>query len=78
VKLTDGTVVMADENYVRESILNPQAKIVAGFQPIMPTFQGQLDEAQLMQLLAYIKSLKPAETAQVTEPAPAPPQKQPK
>jgi cytochrome c oxidase subunit 2 len=62
VKLASGQVVTVDENYVRESILNPQAKIVAGFDPIMPTFQGQLNEAQIMQLVTYIKSLKPAET----------------
>ena len=43
--------------YLRESIVNPQAKVVAGFQPIMPTFQGQVTEEQLLQLIAYIKSL---------------------
>jgi cytochrome c oxidase subunit 2 len=42
---------------LRESILNPNAKLVAGFQPIMPTFQGQVSEEQLLQLIAYIKSL---------------------
>src|SRR6266550_4671817 len=55
--LNNGQVVKADENYIRESILNPQAKIVAGFGPIMPSFQGQVSEEQLMQLVAYIKSL---------------------
>jgi cytochrome c oxidase subunit II len=63
VKLQDGSVVIADENYIRQSILNPQSQIVAGYQPIMPTFQGQVNEAQLMQLVSYIKSLKPPETA---------------
>jgi cytochrome c oxidase subunit 2 len=57
VKLADGRTLMADETYVRESILNPTAKIVAGWQPIMPTFQGQVTEEQLVQLLAYVKSL---------------------
>jgi len=57
VQLTGGAVVIADENYIRESILNPQAKIVARFQPIMPTFQGQVNEEDLLKLLAYIKSL---------------------
>ena len=47
----------ADDAYLRESILNPQAKVVAGFQPIMPTFQGLVTEEQLLQLIAYIKSL---------------------
>ena len=44
--------MVADEAYLRESILNPTAKVVAGFQPIMPTFQGQVSEEQIMQLIA--------------------------
>jgi len=61
VQLADGRTVFADDNYLRESIVNSQAKQVAGYQPIMPTFQGQISEENLMQLIAYIKSLKPAE-----------------
>lgn len=57
VLLDDGRTVVADENYLRESILNPGAKIVAGFKPIMPSFQGQVTEEGLMALVAYIKSL---------------------
>jgi len=57
VRLDDGRTVMADENYIRESILNPGAKIVAGFRPIMPSFQGQVSEENLAALIAYIKSL---------------------
>jgi cytochrome c oxidase subunit 2 len=57
VRLLSGGTVTADENYIRESIVNPQAKIVEGFQPNMPTFQGLVSEEQLMQLLAYVKSL---------------------
>jgi cytochrome c oxidase subunit 2 len=57
VKLSDGRTVIADDNYIRESILNPQAKIVAGFQPLMPTFQGQVNEEDLLKLIAYIHSL---------------------
>jgi cytochrome c oxidase subunit II len=57
VKLQSGQTITADEAYIRESILNPKAKIVAGYQPIMPTFQGQLGEEQLHQLIAYLKSL---------------------
>jgi cytochrome c oxidase subunit 2 len=53
----DRQIVAVDEAYVRESITNPQAKLVAGFGPIMPTFQGQVSEDQLMQLVAFIKSL---------------------
>ncbi len=60
VQLTDGRTVVADDNYIRESIMNSQAKVVQGFQPIMPLFQGQISEENLMQLIAYIKSLKPA------------------
>lgn len=57
VTLADGTKVLADENYLRESILNSQAKVVAGYAPIMPTFQGVVNEEQLGYLIAYIKSL---------------------
>ena len=57
VKLQTGETVTADESYVRESILNPQAKVTAGFQPLMPPFQGRVNEEQLMQLIAYIKAL---------------------
>jgi cytochrome c oxidase subunit II len=55
--LTNGQTVAVDDAYIRESVLNPQAKIVAGFQPIMPTFQGLVTEEQLLQLIAYVKSL---------------------
>ncbi len=79
VRLADGSSVLADETYVRESIVAPGAKVVAGFQPIMPTFQGLVGEEQLMQLVAYVQSLKaPAAPAAAApqgsasaEPAPA-------
>lgn len=58
VTLQDGSKVLADEAYIRESILNPQAKLVAGYQPIMPTFKGVVSEEGLIQLLAYIKTGK--------------------
>jgi len=61
VKLNDGATVVADEAYVRESVLYPSAKIVQGYKPIMPTFKGQVTEEQLLQLIAYIKSLSPQE-----------------
>ena len=61
--LTTGQTVAVDDAYIRESILNPQAKIVAGFQPIMPTFQGLVTEEQLLQLIAYVKSLNSSATA---------------
>jgi cytochrome c oxidase subunit 2 len=61
VTLQTGQTVTADDAYVRESILNPQAKVVAGYQPIMPTFQGLVTEEQLLQLIAYVKSLSGAQ-----------------
>jgi cytochrome c oxidase subunit 2 len=70
IMLQGGGRVRADENYLRESILNPQAKIAAGFQPIMPTFRGQVNEEQLMQLIAYIKSLTPPTAQPPTSTAP--------
>jgi cytochrome c oxidase subunit 2 len=57
VRLTNGQTVKADEEYIRNSILNPQSQIVEGYQPIMPTFKGQVTEEQLNALVAYIKSL---------------------
>jgi cytochrome c oxidase subunit 2 len=72
VHLADGSSVTADDAYIRESILVPNAKIVAGYQPLMPAFQGQLTEEQIMSLTAYIKSLQsqpvPATGAGVTAP----------
>ena len=57
VRLNDGRLVTADENYIRESILAPKAKIVAAYEPIMPNFTGLLSEEQVAQLVAYIKSI---------------------
>jgi len=65
-QLTGGQTVVADEAYIRESIINPQAKLVDGFGPIMPTFQGQISEDQLVQLLAFIKSLQVNNPQQAT------------
>jgi cytochrome c oxidase subunit 2 len=59
VQLADGRVITADEAYIRESILQPTAKVVAGFQPLMPTFQGLVNEEGVVQLIEYIKSLSP-------------------
>jgi cytochrome c oxidase subunit 2 len=77
VQLEDGRSVIADENYVRESILNPAAKVVSGFKPIMPVFQGQVSEEQLNSLVAYIKSLNqvqagPAGAPTLSSPGAAP------
>ncbi len=56
VRLQEGRTVMADEGYIRESILEPNAKIVTGYQAIMPTFKGLVSEEGLLQIIAYIKS----------------------
>lgn len=61
VKLRSGEAIVVDEGYLRESILQPAAKLVAGYEPVMPTYQGQLGEEQVIQLLAYLKSLTRAE-----------------
>lgn len=71
-QLQTGQSVRIDEGYIRESILNPQAKLVVGFGPIMPTFQGQVSEDQLVQLIAYIKSLHGERQAPATAPSPSP------
>ena len=60
--LVGGQRVEVDEKYIRESVLNPRAKILAGYQPIMPTYQGQITEAGILDIIAYIKSLKTART----------------
>ena len=57
VPLADGTIVWADAKYIRDSILLPQSQIVAGYEPVMPTFAGHVSEEELLQLVAYIKSL---------------------
>jgi cytochrome c oxidase subunit II len=57
VKLASGESVVADENYIRESLMTPTAKMVAGFPPLMPTYQGQVSEDQIVQIIAYLKSL---------------------
>jgi cytochrome c oxidase subunit II len=57
-KLRDGSTVLVDENYIRESVLNPNAKVVAGFEPVMPTFQGLLREIEIKGVIAFIKEQK--------------------
>jgi cytochrome c oxidase subunit 2 len=72
VTLQSGEKVTADAAYVRESILTPSAKVVAGYQPVMPTFQGQVNEEQILALIAYIESLRvptQAQPAQARPPA---------
>jgi cytochrome c oxidase subunit II len=63
VKLSDGSTVAADENYVRESILDPQAKLVSGFQGVMPTFKGRLTDEQIGWIIDYLKTLSGSQPA---------------
>jgi cytochrome c oxidase subunit 2 len=58
VSLSNGSTVIADENYIRESILNPKAKVAQGYVPIMPSFAGMIGEEDMLDLIAYVKSLK--------------------
>ncbi|HVO80374.1 MAG TPA: cytochrome c oxidase subunit II [Terriglobales bacterium] len=69
VLLEDGRTVTVDEDYVRESILSPAAKVVKGFKPIMPTFQGIVSEEQVNALVAYVKSLAQPPPGQATRSA---------
>jgi cytochrome c oxidase subunit II len=78
VQLSDGQTIKADEAYIRESILRPNAKIVAGYQPLMPTFQGLVTEEGVLQLVEYIKSLghQPGTTPAEVNPNPPAPRNQ--
>jgi cytochrome c oxidase subunit 2 len=58
VALLGGEIVTADDNYIRESIIDPAEKVVAGYQPIMPTYKGQLSEEEILELMSYIQSLE--------------------
>jgi cytochrome c oxidase subunit 2 len=66
VPLTTGIAAQVDDAYLRESILRPAEKVVAGYQPLMPTYEGQISEEGVMELIAYIKSLQ----APIASPAP--------
>jgi cytochrome c oxidase subunit II len=63
VALLGGGTAVANEDYIRESILNPAAKVVAGYQPVMPTYKGTITEEELMQLVNYVRSLAPSAAA---------------
>jgi cytochrome c oxidase subunit 2 len=63
VRLADGSDVVADDGYLRRSILDPAGQLVAGFQPIMPTYKGLVSEESLLQLIAYIRSLDEGDAA---------------
>ena len=77
VRMQNGQTVVVDEAYLRESITNPQARLVEGFPPIMPTYQGLISEDGLLQLIAYIKSLSPAPAEGAAAAAPTPTERKP-
>ncbi len=77
VRLQGGQTIVADEAYIRESITNSQARLVEGYPPIMPTFQGLISEDGLLQLVAYVKSLSPAPAPGPPAPAPASTERKP-
>jgi cytochrome c oxidase subunit 2 len=72
VQLDDGSTVVADETYIRESILFPLRKVVEGYEPIMPSYEGRISEDQLLELVSFIKSLGNTETPQDRGPEPSP------
>ncbi len=69
--LEGGRVVTADDQYIRDSILDPNRDVAAGYQPIMPTYAGQVSEDDLLKLVAYVKSLGPRRATAAAAPAPA-------
>jgi cytochrome c oxidase subunit 2 len=78
VELQNGDTAVVDDAYLRESILNSQAKVLKGYQPLMPTFQGLISEENLVALIEHLKSLSPKATTAApaappatTTPAPA-------
>jgi cytochrome c oxidase subunit 2 len=73
VQLQGGEAIIADENYIRQSVFEPTSQIVSGFPAIMPTFKGQLTEDDVMQIVAYIKSLSTKPTTTASTPTPAAP-----
>src|SRR5262249_30088503 len=72
VTLRNGRTVIADEDYIRESIYDPGAKVVEGYENIMPTFEGQVSKEEVNELIAFIKSLKKGQTPRRVEQFPAP------
>jgi cytochrome c oxidase subunit 2 len=67
-ELQNNRTIIADDEYIRESIVYPQSKLVAGYPPIMPTYKGQVSETELLQLVAYIRSLSSADSARARSP----------
>ena len=65
MQLSDGSSVVADERYIHDSVLLPRKEVVAGYEPIMPSFQGQIAEDDLLDLIEYIKSLRDAAPGEI-------------
>ena len=65
VQLSDGTSVTADERYIHDSVMLPRKDVVAGYEPIMPSFQGQMAEEDLLEIIAYVKSLRDAKPGDI-------------
>jgi cytochrome c oxidase subunit 2 len=65
--LADGSSVTVDEQYIRESILEPKAKVVAGYQPVMPSYKGQLTDDDIQSLIAYMRSISNLGTSEAGE-----------
>lgn len=76
-ELADGSTVVVDDGYLRRSILTPADQVVAGYQPIMPTYKGQISEANVLKLIAYIQSLGDEAPPGGTRPAASPPARDP-
>jgi cytochrome c oxidase subunit 2 len=57
VPLSDGTFRIVDERYLRDSILKPRAEIAAGYEPLMPSYEGKISEDEIIKVVAYLKSL---------------------
>jgi len=68
-ELADGTRYVADENYIKTSILNPNSQIVKGFAPAMPSYEGQLDDDQIASIIAFIKTVDGSQKVAAPEPA---------
>jgi len=58
VRLRDGTTILADESYLREAIVRPMTHVIEGFEPLMPSYEGQVTEEHLTALVAYVQSLR--------------------
>lgn len=68
IELPDGVTIEADDEYLRAAVLNPALHVAKGYTPLMPSYQGQMGESDLMNIITYIKSLPPQPDSNATEP----------